>query len=60
MEEVISITNFTTNENEVLKLKRRGYNVHQIMKKLNLIYKQVDNAGTRVKLKLKNSYKKYI
>ncbi|WP_338974386.1 MULTISPECIES: hypothetical protein [unclassified Spiroplasma] len=60
LEEVISITNFTTNENEVLKLKRRGYNVHQIMKKLNLSYKQVDNAWTRVKLKLKNSYKKYI
>lgn len=59
LEDIINIANFTITENKVLKLKQQRYQICEIMKKLNITYKQVDNAWTRVKLKLKNSYKNY-
>lgn len=60
LEDTINIAKLTINESKVLKLKQEGYNIYEIMKKLNLTYKQIDNAWTRTKLKLKNSYKNYI
>lgn len=40
-------------EKNVLKLKYQGFSNQEIMAKLNLTYKQVDNAFQRVNLKLK-------
>ncbi|MGL5268157.1 MAG: hypothetical protein ACRC8P_00075 [Spiroplasma sp.] len=41
-------------EKNVLQLKYQGFSNQEIMTKLNLSYKQVDNAFQRVSLKLKN------
>lgn len=57
--DAINACNLTKSENQVLQLKQGGYTIHDIMKDLNLTYKQVDNAWTRVKIKVKKSYKKY-
>lgn len=40
-------------EENVLKLKYQGYSNQEIMAKLNLTYKQIDNAFQRASLKLK-------
>lgn len=60
LEDIINIAHLTNIENKVLKLKQAGYQIREIMEKLNITYKQVDNTWTRIKLKLKNSYKNYI
>lgn len=57
--DIINSAGLTINEQKVLTLKQEGYKINEIMKKLNLTYKQIDNAWTRAKLKLKNIYKDY-
>lgn len=60
IKDVVLTAKLTKNENQVLQLKQDGYNINEIMDNMNLTYKQVDNAWTRAKIKLKNSYKNYI
>lgn len=45
--------NLSLYERNVLQLKHQGFSNNEIMEKLNLSYKQVDNAYQRVCLKLK-------
>gem|GEM_PF-963969 len=50
----LSDLNLSFFEKNVLKLKYQGFSNQEIMAKLNLNYKQVDNAFQRVILKVKN------
>lgn len=60
VQDVVNTARLTKNENKFLQLKQDGYDINEIMENLKLTYKQVDNAWTRVKIKLKNSYKNYM
>lgn len=44
----------STFENEILELYLNGYDYKDIMKKLNINYKSIDNALSRIKHKLRN------
>lgn len=50
----LSDLNLSFFEKNVLKLKYQGFSNQEIMTKLNLNYKQVDNAFQRVVIKIKN------
>lgn len=45
--------NLSQSEKNVLQLKQQGFSNQEIMKQLNLSYKQVDNAWQRTNLKLR-------
>jgi len=56
LQATIDSSNLTRLEQQVCQQKQQGYHNQEIMVNLNLKYKQVDNAWSRAKLKLKSSY----